>query len=108
MALYPPIVASSMQPFTGNSAKIYFNIPEYNSRSEIKHVQITVKRQSSNISVVKNSSGIIIRGNLQQDEIDRQTSSLRYYVVINNSEIKDNGFKKDVLYKVQLRFSSIK
>ena len=82
-------------------------MPEYNSSKDIQQVHITVRRQSSNASVVNNTSGILVRGELLQDDVDKELSSSRYYVIINNSDIKNNKFQKDVLYKVQLRFSSV-
>jgi hypothetical protein len=63
MALYPPIVASSMPAFDFNatSVKIYYNLSSYNIANidDIKSVHITVRRQSSNVNVVNNSYEII-------------------------------------------------
>jgi len=108
MALYPPIVASSMPAFdinNQNGVKVYFSLPNYNGdkRDEIKNVHVTIRNQASNVSVVNNVSDILIK-NIQQDELDKIYN--RYYISITNSDIV-NGFSIDKLYKVQLRFSSV-
>lgn len=117
MALYPPIVASSMPAFNINNkkVKIYFTLSDYNSSSEIKQVHVTVRRQNSNVNVLNNSNEIIVK-QIQQEEEDQILG--RFFVEINDSdivqktstsgeEVSSYGFEADVLYKVQLRFSSI-
>ena len=71
MALYPPIVASSMPAFNINNkkVKIYFTLSDYNSSSEIKQVHVTVRRQNSNVNVLNNSNEIIVK-QIQQEEED--------------------------------------
>lgn len=111
MALFPPIVASSMPAFaigdnTTNSVKIYYTLSNYNStqRESIKAVHVSVRRQSSNVNVLADDNQIIEKEALIQDEEDKLLN--RYYITINSNDLKDPGFQKDVLYKVQLRFSS--
>ena len=55
MALYPPIVASSMPAFdiATNEVRIYFTLSSYNNKDDIKYIHCTVRRQSSNVNVLK-------------------------------------------------------
>ena len=103
MALYPPIVASSMPAFDVNDGqvKIYFNLPIYNKIDQVKTVHISVRNQASNINVVKNNLQIIVT-TYQQTDQDKALN--RYYVVIKKEDLTE--FKVDTLYKVQLRLSS--
>ena len=107
MALYPPIVASSMPAFdiNDNVIRIYYTLSAYNAakRDDIKKVHITVRRQSSNVNVLTTDSQIISKNFGNQDDEDKTLN--RYYVEINKSELKE--LQVDALYKVQLRFSSI-
>lgn len=117
MALYPPIVASSMPAFNikNKKVKIYFTLSDYNSFSDIQQVHVTVRRQNSNVNVLNNSNEIIIK-QMQQEEEDQLLG--RFFVEIEDNDIiqktstsegetTTTGFEADVLYKVQLRFSSI-
>jgi len=60
MALYPPIVASSMPAFNINNRKvrIYYTLSTYNVAKidDINFVHVSVRRQSSNVNVLKNPS----------------------------------------------------
>lgn len=106
MALYPPIVASSMPAFAGSEVRIYFTLSDYNNINEIAEVHATVRRQSSNVNVLNSSSEIksynFNGSQVRQDELIHN----RYYIVIKTEDII-NGFESNVLYKVQLRFSSV-
>ena len=112
MALFPPIVASSMPAFAieensdNNTVKIYYTLSTYNSAQKegISQVHVSVRRQSSNVNVLAGDYEILEKEAFVQDEEDKILN--RYYITLNSSQIKE-GFKKDVLYKVQLRFSSI-
>lgn len=106
MALYPPIVASSMPAFDvqQESVRIYFSLSDYGSFSidKIQGIQVTVRRQSSNVNVLNDLSGIAkLRFNKQN--YDSQTGL--YYIDIFKNSIA-GGFQADVVYKAQLRFSS--
>ena len=107
MALYPPIVASSMPAFNFNddAVRIYYSLSTYNigRQDDIKKVHVTVRRQSSNVNVLLNKTQITEKTFGLQQDIDEVLN--RYYIDIYNSEI-DGGFEKDAIYKVQLRFSS--
>lgn len=106
MALYPPIVASSMPAFNINAGevKIYFTLSEYNGAKvgDIRKVHVTVRRQSSNVNVLNDTFGIIEK-DFYQSDVDKINN--QYYIILSNSDIKD-GFKVDIPYKVQLRFST--
>ena len=114
MGLYPPIVASSMPAFDidKGKVKIYFTLSGYNSNKidDIKAVHVTCRRQSSNVNVIKNDGFEILQKIPQQDDIDIPFH--RYYIELendniqNNSTLEETGFEVNVLYKVQLRFSS--
>ena len=110
MALYPPIVASSMPAFKiqegRGTVRIYYSLSTYNvgKQDDIKAVHVTVRRQNSNVNVLLNKTQIIEKSFGLQQEIDKALN--RYYIDINSSEI-DGGFAINGIYKVQLRFSSI-
>ena len=75
MALYPPIIASSMPAFSIQDGKIriYYSLSTYNIAriDDIKEVHITVRRQSSNVNVLNNSNEILTRSFGSQQEIDK-------------------------------------
>ena len=107
MALYPPIVASSMPAFNiaDGKVRIYYSLSAYNSnkKDDISVVQVTVRRQSSNVNVLNSQTEIVEKSfGLQQT---KDISNNRYYIEIENKDITQ-GFQEDVLYKVQLRFST--
>jgi len=62
MALYPPIVASSMPAFNINDGKVrvYYTLSTYNvpKKDEINSVHISVRRQSSNVNVLNSDTEI--------------------------------------------------
>lgn len=106
MALYPPIVASSMPAFAGSEVRIYFTLSNYNSADEIAEVQATVRRQSSNVNVLRSESQIrSFSFNGEQVKEDDQILN-RYYITIKSSDLI-KGFEADTIYKVQLRLSSV-
>ena len=112
MALYPPVIESSMPAFDidanqNGSVKIYFTLSDYNTVSEIQQIHLTVSYQVNNVNALS-SSGTInniylydVEGNIPYQLKD---GVILYYVSISSSMIKD-GWKRDTLYKVQLRFS---
>ena len=108
MALFPPIVASSMPAFdiTQNKVRIYYTLSSYNAakKSDIAAVHVSVRRQSSNVNVLKNANEIVQKSFGQQQDIDKTLN--RYYVEITSDDLSE-AFQVDALYKVQLRFSSI-
>ena len=119
MALYPPIVASSMPAFNvaTNTVRIYYTLSTYNvvRKDDIQTVQVSIRNQSSNVNVINTSlhpSEILEKPFGQQQQIDKALN--RYYIDIDGTEIlesisnkKKTGFVADRIYKVQLRFSSV-
>ena len=109
MALYPPIVASSMPAFNiaDNKVRIYYTLSAYNTNKidSINSVHVSVRRQSSNVNVLKSNTEIIEKSFGLQDDIDKTLN--RYYIEINKQDLISEGFQVDALYKVQLRFSSL-
>lgn len=106
--LYPPIFNQSYMPafiYTG-ACRVYFSISSFNSESDLKqydNVQISIKSQKINQSVLKNStypSGIKI-DTIHKD--NNRESDDKYYVDIDTSDIQ-GGFNLNEYYKVQLRF----
>ena len=56
MALFPPIVASSMPAFIyTEGVRVYFSLSSYNTQADIKHVQVTVRYQTTNQSALNKS-----------------------------------------------------
>lgn len=108
MALYPPILASSMPAFdiAQGYIEIYFNLSSYNRADEIKAVQYSVRRQNSNVSVINGKKEI---GRTSWLPNDNQNIKQLYKIQIpiatggNNSEGSVN-IQKNVIYRVQLRF----
>lgn len=109
MALYPPIVASSMPAFNiaDNKVRIYYTLSAYNAskKDNINSVHVSVRRQSSNVNVLKSNTEIVEKSFGLQDDIDKSLN--RYYIQINKDDLISEGFQVDALYKVQLRFSSL-
>lgn len=121
-ALYPPQFSSTFAPAfpTTSSPRIYFSISDYNSSNDIKRVHVTIVNQSSNESVINNSTGILFK------ELQYDSTKGMYYVDISITEIKstqvDNvldstgnvtsvvqentGWNYNQLYKLQLRFDN--
>ena len=111
--LYPPIVDTYMKAFLVNSTnaesnkcKVYFSLSMFNSTSEIKNVQVTIRNQNTNLSVLNSTkypSGIMLTNLLTDVNV---TTSDKYYIEILPSDIEDGNFIVDQYYKVQLRFTS--
>lgn len=106
MALFPPVVASSMPAFDikQGQVKIYYTISNYNQQDSIQNVHVSVRRQDSNVNIVNNNSEILIKPFERFSEEDQLFN--RYCVIINNKDLSEN-FEADVIYKVQLRFSGV-
>ena len=91
MALFPPIVASSMPAFAieensdNNTVKIYYTLSTYNSAQKegISQVHVSVRRQSSNVNVLAGDYEILEKEAFVQDEEDKILN--RYYITLNSS-----------------------
>ena len=75
MALFPPILASSMPAFaigqnTDNSVRVYYTLSNYHStqKENIKAVHVSVRRQSSNVNVLADENQIIQKVALLQTD----------------------------------------
>lgn len=104
--LYPPIFLQSYMPafVRQQGCYIYFAISDFNSESDIQNnaVQVSIKSQKTNKSVLSNSNDIMFATmNRSNNRVGRD----RYYIFIKNTDIK-GGFKYNEYYKVQLRFTS--
>lgn len=105
--LYPPVLDTYMPSFIRNKnekngCRVYFTLSDYNSAELIKQVQISVRNQYTNESVLTDPTGIL----LAYPSFDEEEK--KYYVIIPDNAIIGNGFETDQYYKVQLRFSSEK
>ena len=106
--LFPPLVKDIDAAFIrGGNCKIHFSLSPYNSISDIAHIQITVVNQITNETVFKAGSwplGIkfisVQNNNIPIDS--NVTDDYKYYITINNEEVK--GFEQNTFYKVQIRF----
>lgn len=102
MALYPPIIASSMPPFDGRSVKIYFSLSDYNQRKDIKNVHLSLRRQDNNVNVINNGNEIAIF-----DINDEEDGRFSVELDSEDKNLIKSYFAKETIYKVQLRFSSV-
>lgn len=112
--LYPPIVDTYMKAFLINSTsaeknkcRVYFSLSMFNTSSDIKNVQVVVRNQNTNLSVLNSNkypSEIMIKNLLIDNEI---TTSDKYYIEITPEDIEGGNFTVDQYYKVQLRFTGI-
>lgn len=134
MALFPPIVDSSMPAFAvtqnGNNyqgvVRIYFINPELNpsinrsgtetgNSDDIEQIQATVSYLSNNKNalngVTDNSTYGVVNGIkfAQGSAIKYDNTKDQYYIQIaNNATYNHCNWQPNVLYKVQLRFSTIR
>lgn len=96
-----------MPAFVGNTCRVYFQISDLNSESDIKEdaVQVQVRAQNTNESVLNTniSSGGIMLKTLQLD--NSREGKDKYYIEINNTDINGNSFALNKYYKIQIRFT---
>lgn len=107
MALYPPIIASSLPAFVlqkGKSFPIEFSLSKYNSANEIQTVQITIKRHTSNVSVLNGGDLARTVENYSFDKNKYNNKTGKYYIDVAQGA---ENFEAGVIYRVQLRFSSL-
>lgn len=113
MALYPPIIEYSMPAFSYEvpSVRIYFGLSDFNSKSDIRNVHMTVRTQNDNRSAlhpITYPSQIKVCNFREVTPTENAAVALtpyRYYVELTKEDLKD-GFQQDIVYKIQLRFSS--
>lgn len=108
MSLFPPIVSSSMPAFIyTEGCRIYFSLSSYNTQADIKHVQVSVRYQTTNQNALNKTlyTNAIKITELLVDE-DKATED-RFYIELNPSDLEDRIFHTGINYKVQLRFSEV-
>ena len=111
--LYPPIVDTYVPSFLVDSGtekdicRIYFTLSKFNTISDIANVQITVRNQYTNRSVLDKSKypSEIMLTSIQEDT--SKTSDDRYYIELNKTDIQGGKFEINQYYKVQMRFTHI-
>ena len=111
--LYPPIVDTYVPAFLVDSGtekdicRIYFTLSQFNTMGDIANVQITVRSQYTNLSVlnkIKYPSEIMLTS--IQEDITRNSDD-RYYIEINKTDIQGGQFEINQYYKVQMRFTHV-
>ena len=111
--LYPPIVDTYVPAFLVDSGtdkdicRIYFTLSKFNTINNIKNVQITVRNQYTNSSVLDKSKypSEIILTSIQEDT--NRISDDRYYIELNKTDIQGGKFEINQYYKVQMRFTHV-
>lgn len=109
--LYPPIVNTYIPAFLVDSGtnedncKIYFSLSQFNSINDIKNVQITIRNQYTNLSVLNKAlyPSEVMLTSIQID--NTKTSDDKYYIEILKTDIQGQGFEINQYYKVQMRFT---
>ena len=109
--LYPPIVETYIPAFLIGSdtdkdiCRVYFTLSMFNTTAEIANVQVSVRNQYTNLSVLnktKYPSEIMIAA--PQEDATRMSDD-RYYIEIKKTDIQGGDFEINQYYKVQLRFT---
>ena len=111
--LYPPIVNTYIPAFLVDSGtdkdicRIYFTLSQFNTEDDIENVQVTVRNQYTNLSVLDKSKypSEIMLTSLQEDAT--KTSDDKYYIEIKKEDIQGGEFEINQYYKVQMRFTHI-
>lgn len=105
--LYPPVVDSYMPAFIRTTyCRIYFSLSQYNVKSDIKYVQISIVNQNNNLSAFNETlypNGIKV-ADLGVDSYKGGSSI--YYVEIQPRELVGGVFELNQFYKIQLRLVS--
>ena len=112
--LFPPSIQSVQPTFDVDQgiAKVYFSLSSFNSISDIKQVQISIRYQTNNLNALITS---IWPQKIMTSEIKESTESgfPPYYIEINGDnltrQVQTNdvvGFLENEILKVQIRFSS--
>ena len=103
--LYPPIVETYMPAFLVNeTCRVYFSLSQYNSFSDIANVQVTLRNQNTNESMLNSTaypSEIKVTPLLEDASIKTDN---RFYIEINPSDVQGK-WELNTYYRVQLRFT---
>ena len=88
--LYPPIVNTYMPAFLADgTCRIYFSLSQYNTKADIKNVQVTLRKQDANDSMLDRSqypSEIMITPLLEDTT---RKSNDRYYIEITANDMQN-------------------
>lgn len=111
--LYPPIVDTYVPAFLTDSGtdkdicRIYFTLSQFNTMEDIENVQVTVRSQYTNLSVLNKSKypSEVMLTSIQEDS--SKTSDDRYYIELNKTDIQGGQFEINQYYKVQMRFTHV-
>lgn len=108
--LYPPIVKTYMPAFVTNSSnteettcKVYFSLSPYNKPTDIANVQVTIRDQNSNKSMLKRADyPSEVKITSLQEDTTRKVD--RFYIEIPETDIQ-GGWKINKYYRIQVRFT---
>lgn len=111
--LYPPIVDTYVPAFLTDSGtdkdicRIYFTLSQFNTMEDIENVQVTVRSQYTNLSVLNKSKypSEVMLTSIQEDA--SRTSDDRYYIELNKTDIQGGQFEINQYYKIQMRFTHV-
>lgn len=103
--IFPPIIQSTQPAFLASSPSynIYYSLQSTASPSSIKHIQIRIISQRSNVSVVNSKfpDGVIYQN------VDLVNATSPYKVEIRPKEhLKEESWTPGLCYKIQLRFGT--
>ena len=110
--LYPPILKTYMPAFIANSneveestCKVYFSLSPYNKITDIANVQVTIRDQDSNKSMLKRAD---YPSEVKITSIQEDTSRTidRYFIEIPKSDIQ-GGWRINKYYRIQIRFTDL-
>lgn len=111
--LYPPIVDTYVPAFLVDSGtnkdicRIYFTLSQFNTMNDIANVQVTIRSQYTNLSVLNKTlyPSEVMLTDIYEDTT--KTSDDRYYIEIYKTDIQGGAFEINQYYKVQMRFTHI-
>lgn len=111
--IYPPIIATFMPAFDYKKpVKIYFAISTYNSLGDIAQAQMTVHYQTNNANALNTTiypnkiKCSAITEVTPDDDAAIAATLHHYYITLDPSDLLTGAFDPDMIYKVQIRFSS--
>lgn len=109
--LYPPIVKTYMPAFVTDgladvtTCRVYFSLSPYNKSTDIANVQVTIRDQNSNKSMLKKADyPSAVKITSLQEDTSRTVD--RFYIEIPEQDIQ-GGWKNNLYYRVQLRFTDM-
>lgn len=109
-SLYPPILKTYMPAFVTDSSniedttcRVYFSLSQFNKEQEIANVQVTIRDQNTNKSMLNktNYPSEVKIASLQKD-ISRTVD--KFYIEIPEADIQ-NGWEINKYYRIQIRFT---